>query len=1772
MITDRQIASSYIQIYEQGVEKKEVRSYEVSIWTLQDEFITVLKWSDVEQKGRIQDPQLTIADDGTQEFKFSIPMYLYNGEKLVENPIWYNTRNGNIAINLRKIKVIFNKQTINRKTFEFLITKVTETHEADKLTCEIECEGLAFHELGKRGYTISLSLDDYDLEYKAWLERDPSNTSERPKQNVQFWCEKIGLKPRPQDSNQILSSTQWYYKIDMNWEPIAGVNKRQSNIVYEEPFVTDWSTNNTSLVAATIEPLCEKERTIEVHESNLYNITQEIAKQFGIFCRYEYEHDRNNHIISKTVVFFNNCLHGNDNKESIIGFTYPHSSKKVSREVDSKDIVTKMYVRSMEDSSVLLGEANITYCSANKTGDDYILNFDYLKETGSLTNEQIEAIEEYEFDIYTANKELIPKQNKLAEYQRKEVDLEAKITTYQNSITLDKEQINKNSDLARSLVAEYGNPNSQYIGVFNNTHPDQGFIVDDSAGNPHINLKTKQKGIDPNSIKLYWNYSSSGLAFSNPINNFTIAYDEYSNPTAIYGVAKAPGSTSNKVYMEYSYEPRLYYENVVNTWQVKLAADQKKYNDAVEELGFVEENSSAGLKGQINQIQLDIQSALENKKEIVSKFERIMGPALREGYWQPEQYETYGKHYNDVKVLSSSKTNSEDNFENDLLVDTGDSFVVGWDSILFDEEIDLKYESGIEQGENRCPCINLNTIVENSSIYEQIHSNLFNYSFIFNNNYYQTPQENNNLANISNFSINENRGGQAVFSFIKQGQNIIPALILVGAKSMTDEQIEHMTNSAKGNPRLGILNVNVEDGTITSGINSVIELPNNCWMSGNMDIVYPRIKFSSLMLKTDPTNLFVHINNRMLEQFQDYYIRTRYDENNNYQPEYLITIKPERLAQYDSISNINIDVDYVLSNASTSIYLDALKIEKENAYPKVSYTIDPNILDKSMISTLYNKLSWIVHINDAQLKLKEAYGYISKLVLNLDFPDKDTIEVKNYTTKFEDLFSTIVAQTENMQRNEGLLNRLARGEYALSGNGLTNTLNTIEMNNYFDTYFSESNTVQETLQNLFQEAGAILSDGSNALNQVQSLSLKNSTILNGFADRVQNELIPKVFRQVEQPDDFKIGDIWLEIDSDGEIVNTYNAISDSDNSLNGHGWVKTYEGGIAGIHGALLNVDAVTGIIDMSGGQINLTTQGNESNQHYTGINMISTYYDSKTESNTTLAKIIMDPTKIEMAGAKITMFTGTQTNSASALELDGEAGIWIGSSKTISLFASDNKGNNANVEISPAHIFFGMNNTTNGNTTAAELNENYIIMTAGVANSSSAVGNVSSIASNGITIDGSLAGIEIRKDKIGLAVGSGNGRSAIIMNSSGMIIGTRENGNTPQANGSYVSISGAGVVIGSKGTLTVNTTNFKVNPIAEGTNALFYVGTGGTQANDKYIKYSPTNGLEVKGSLTATALTVGSSSSTAMSYSSDNGLTIGSGTNTLTYNNNKLTVSGEITATTLNISQGATIGGLTQISGWQIGASKLYSGQGNNYVALSSESSGTYAIWCGNETDSSGKFRVTRSGSVYINQLMVKDTKNSNNQWEINPSGTHDAQGYTPIDFSNLNFKQAIALSLQCSGTSISSTANFWGHFNTSLSRSASATCSAAAASSQNAFGAGYTNISINCGAAGSLAFNNVYVDCSTIATNAASGVISSVNTTAEGCGYDNGEVKYITSVTMTNAGSYTVATDTYNVSQAENNAYRRGWNDFHDACNGAWYWDNDGDAQWRYTIPSKR
>ena len=142
-----------------------------------------------------------------------------------------------------------------------------------------------------------------------------------------------------------------------------------------------------------------------------------------------------------------------------------------------------------------------------------------------------------------------------------------------------------------------------------------------------------------------------------------------------------------------------------------------------------------------------------------------------------------------------------------------------------------------------------------------------------------------------------------------------------------------------------------------------------------------------------------------------------------------------------------------LSNADTAIYLDAIQVLKENAYPKVSYTVDPSVMNEDFIYALYNQLNRICNINDTELKLENVQGYISELELDLDEPENDRIQIKNYKTKFEDLFTSIVAQTEAMKKSAYTIG-LAAQAFTSSGDIDSNVLQSSVMKVYLNYTFN----------------------------------------------------------------------------------------------------------------------------------------------------------------------------------------------------------------------------------------------------------------------------------------------------------------------------------------------------------------------------------------------------------------------------------------------------------------------------------------------------------------------------------------------------------------------------------------------------------------------------------------------------------------------------------------------------------------------------------------------
>ena len=135
-----------------------IRPYEISVWTLQDSFIAILKDSRLVNKVFLEAPEINVKNDGTQELTFSVPMYYREDKELIENPLWWDIKDGLLTANLRKLKVIFHKGEIEKEeVYEFVIDNISEIHSGGKLQYELIATGLAFQELGKRGYKISLN-------------------------------------------------------------------------------------------------------------------------------------------------------------------------------------------------------------------------------------------------------------------------------------------------------------------------------------------------------------------------------------------------------------------------------------------------------------------------------------------------------------------------------------------------------------------------------------------------------------------------------------------------------------------------------------------------------------------------------------------------------------------------------------------------------------------------------------------------------------------------------------------------------------------------------------------------------------------------------------------------------------------------------------------------------------------------------------------------------------------------------------------------------------------------------------------------------------------------------------------------------------------------------------------------------------------------------------------------------------------------------------------------------------------------------------------------------------------------------------------------------------------------------------------------------------------------------------------------------------------------------------------------------------------------------
>lgn len=1002
--------------------QQNIRTYEISVWTLQDDFITMLKPTFTENKGQVQDAKMQLNVDGTQTLKFRIPIYIYENGTRVENPIWYTTQEGVLVENLRKIKVIFNKATSDEAVFEFLINKVTDEHVRDELYCNVECEGLAFNELGKIGYKISLSSEDFYKAYEEWFS-DENHEGDEPIANIEYW-----LKQFMQPSTS--SSAEWHYEIDMDWGSYS--EARSSDKIYDDTYVGSWIINDGNITPNDIVDYQEKARLIDIEESNIYNITQQLAEVFGVFCRYEYEHDATYHITGRKVIFYNHFFYED---EGYIDLTYPYSTDSIKREIDSADLITKMFVKPVETTESDSGLVTIMNVPANKSQEDYVMNFDYLHDIGTISDEQYAKIEPYEVQMNEFNNQLIVLENQIIDLNTKITPVKAQITLSENAIRLDTERLSSANSLLNNLVNDEG-----VIEVTVN-NPDSAVLLEDKNDtvNHSYYINLSRKGIDSGSVKIYRTYEIE-------LNQITQQYerklldelktgifveDEFGELVKITNLYKI--GTESRVYLTYKYEPRLYYEKVVQVWTKRLAKDQADLANAQKIL--YGDNNQKGLMQILEETQTQYNTLLTDKQNAIKAFEHMMGPALREGYWLPDDFNDYGDHYADwwTNIVASSTSTGTQNTDMDYFL---------WDTEpFFDEQLSYYY-LGTNTEVTNYPCVLLpdgilsNDISINDARLKQLCFLFYDYTAT---NYNTEP-----VRKMRSYVL----GSECKLGFTVRSGQVKPILILTGVESLP----ANMSTAYRNGANIGALETVSVDNQQTVQLTSWSQtVSNNDFLTGTITLVYPRIVIKSMALKKLDNQLSIGYNQYPLKQYEDYYITSRIIENNTL-PCYFITFKPEALLRQGGL-NKSLSISYIISNADISIYLDALKIIKENAYPKVSYNIDTNIVDSRFMHKAYNMLSHLVNINDVDLKFKNVRGYISEAELNLEQPWLDEFKIKNYKNKFEDLFSSIVAQTSEMKKNSGIIDMAAS---SFTSNGeidpdlFQNSLRKIDLNYAFN--------------------------------------------------------------------------------------------------------------------------------------------------------------------------------------------------------------------------------------------------------------------------------------------------------------------------------------------------------------------------------------------------------------------------------------------------------------------------------------------------------------------------------------------------------------------------------------------------------------------------------------------------------------------------------------------------------------------------------------------------
>ena len=901
---------------------------------------------------------------------------------------------------------------------------------------------------------------------------------------IQHWLDQVFPNEKNANGEIIKWLTPWCYEIRMDWSRYPG-EERLATKVYDDRFVNSWiiDSNTNELIAGGIKESREKSRAIDCKNSNKYNITQDIAKAFEVFCDYEYKTAANGQFIKeyidengavwtgRKVIFYNEAI----NLNNPLYLNYQKNLQSIERTAESSELYTKLFVTPTESSIMTSGYVTIADTHANPTLDDFILNFDYLHSIGSISDYQMQFAKNYEAEIRKINSHLMEKSPIINELIVDINDQKANAAGYDKQIASARDSYTyyeklKNSDITNTLVIK--NKDNPYSTIF---------VLEGTMYKASLRLE----GIVASSIKGYSGkydeplFNNSDLIkiknveeiVNNTEYNYFILMDEYDFPIAIYS-KNVPSDVV--LYLDLEYSPKNKYENICANYLNEI--------DNYEKQKLVAEETIASLESQLDIVQKAYDAKLQEKEELNRKLERIMGPALREGYWTPDRYENISQAYNKECSFNEGIEFTTSLFENEQT-----SYVdIGNDRIYY------PYINISNELKNKWFGHDLNSLilhlqrdfVFSPSTAETV-LNEGNYYFLYNSKQYYFTLKNkltigesltikivgsnvdlllnnstsielstflkdafnvtqkfeNSTITLGDYLLYNNAG--FVFSFKHNENNeIIPILLLNNDKLFSEyKKYSRLAYSFQGETAVYVIDTVITDEPEVT-----------------YEIYFPRVFLNNDNVLYTSETLVISVNRNeetiQLEKYYDYSILL-------HEGKPCITLKSTKANPFYNLidTSVKYNVSYHVSQANEALYLDAKQVAKDNSKPKFSYDISVALIsaweENKLQKMPYIELGQLAYISDPILGVHAATGYVSEITYKLDKPQEDEIKIQNYKTKFEDLFETITASSEAMKNNQVAYD-IAAGNFGPNGAISGDVIQTAINNNDF--FFNYSTT------------------------------------------------------------------------------------------------------------------------------------------------------------------------------------------------------------------------------------------------------------------------------------------------------------------------------------------------------------------------------------------------------------------------------------------------------------------------------------------------------------------------------------------------------------------------------------------------------------------------------------------------------------------------------------------------------------------------------------------